>query len=197
MLQTKNEYDFLKNAPSVILTKDVTKAGFHRSVLQKFLGEDLIIQLERGIYIKASSFEDEFLVLQRKYSKGIFSGEAALFLLGYSDRTPAKFNMVFPRGYHTSSIKNENVRFKTAVKKIYDLGIIEVNSPYGNKIKVYDIEKTICDALRGWNDIDIQLVLDAIKKYARLKNKNLNKLMEYAEILKVKDKILNYMEVLL
>ncbi len=197
MTKVRNEYEFLKNSNSVILSKDVTNAGFHRSVLQKLLNENLLIKLERGIYLKTDSFEDEFLILQRKYSKGIFSDETALFLLGYSDRTPFKFNMTFPRGYNTNSLKKENVIFKTSVNKLYDLGITEVDSPYGNKIIVYDIEKSICDVLRGTSNTDIQIALDAIKKYAQSKDKDINKLIKYAEILRVKDKILNYMEVLL
>ncbi len=197
MNKIKDKYEFLEKTGSIILTKDITNAGFHRSVLQEFLDENLIIKLDRGIYIKSDSFEDEFLILQKKYSKGIFSDETALFLLGYSDRTPFKFNMTFPRGYHCSSIKNENIIFKTSVNNIYNIGITNITSPYGNNIRVYDLEKTICDILRGTSNTDIQIVLDAVKKYAKSKYKDINKLMKYADILRVKDKVLNYMEVLL
>ncbi len=197
MPRVENEYEFLEKASSVILTRDITKAGFHRSILKKFLDENLLVQIGRGIYIKSDSFEDEFLVLQRRYSKGVFSDETALFLLGYSDRTPFKFNMTFPRGYNTKSIKNENVVVKTSVNKIYNLGVEEVNSPYSNKIKIYNIEKSICDVLRGSSNTDAQIVIAAIKRYAKSKDKDINKLIKYAEILRVKDKVLNYMEVLL
>ncbi len=197
MITYKDEYDFLEKSNAIILTKDVTNAGFHRSVLQKFIDESLLIQLERGVYIKPDSFEDEFYILQRKYSKGIYSNETALFLLGYSDRTPFKFNMTFPRGYNSVSIKYENIKFKTIVNKLYSIGIIEVDSPYGNKLKVYDIERSICDVLRGSSHTDIQIALGAIKRYARSKDKDINKLMKYASLLRVKNKILNYMEVLL
>ncbi len=197
MITYKDEYDFLKKSNSIILTKDVTNAGFHRSVLQKFIDENLLIRLERGVYIKPDSFEDEFYILQRKYSKGIYSNETALFLLGYSDRTPFKFNMTFPRGYNSASIKYENIKFRTIVNKLYPIGIIEVDSPYGNKLKVYDIERSICDVLRGSSHTDIQIALDAIKQYARSKDKDINKLMKYASLLRVDNKILTYMEVLL
>ena len=36
-----------------------------------------------------------------------------------------------------------------------------------------------------------------IKKYTKTKNKNINLLMQYAKQLKVKDKVMRYMEVLL
>ncbi len=197
MVTYKNEYEFLEKSSAIILTKDVTSAGFHRSVLKKFIDEKLLIQLERGVYIKPDSFEDELYILQRKYSKGIYSDATALFLLGYSDRTPFKFDMTFPRGYNSTSIKHENIELKTTVNKLYPIGVIEVDSPYGNKLKVYDIERSICDVLRGGSHTDIQIALDAIKRYAKSRDKDVNKLMKYASILRVKNKVLNYMEVLL
>lgn len=43
----------------------------------------------------------------------------------------------------------------------------------------------------------IQIVTDAYKKYARYKDKNLNQLMEFSKVARVKEKVRRYMEVLL
>ena len=44
---------------------------------------------------------------------------------------------------------------------------------------------------------DIQIVSESMKHYAASKDKNIHKLMQYAEQLRVKPKVLCYMEVLL
>ena len=44
-------------------------------------------------------------LLQRKYGRGIYSHDTALYLLGYSDRIPAKYTMTFPKGYNAPSLK--------------------------------------------------------------------------------------------
>ena len=62
--------------------------------------------------------------------------------------------------------------------------------------RVYDLERTLCDILRG-SGSDIQIVGEAMKRYAASKDKNIHKLMQYAEQLRVKPKVLRYMEVLL
>ena len=67
---------------------------------------------------------------------------------------------------------------------------------YGNPIPVYNLERTLCDIVRGEGS-DMQIVLDAMKRYAKFEKKNINLLFEYAEKLRVKKKILRYMEVLL
>ena len=39
----------------------------------------------RGLYVRSSAWEDDFYLLQRKYGRGIYSHDTALYLLGYSE----------------------------------------------------------------------------------------------------------------
>lgn len=179
-----------------ITAAQVTQAGLHRSVLQTLVDDGVLSRFGRGLYVRNDMWEDDFYLLQRKYSRGIYSHDTALYLLGYSDRTPAKYTMTFPRGYNAVSLKEENVIVRRVVPENYDFGITEVKSPSGNPIRVYDLERTLCDILRG-SGSDIQIVNDAMKRYAASKSKNIPKLLQYAERLRVKPKVLRYMEVLL
>ena len=42
------------------------------------------------------------------------------YLLGYSDRTPAKYTMTFPKGYNAPSLKQENLIVKRVVPENYE-----------------------------------------------------------------------------
>lgn len=179
-----------------ITASQVTEAGLHRSVLQKLVEDGSLEKVSRGLYIRSDAWEDDFYLLQQKYSRGIYSHDTALYLLGYSDRTPAKYAMTFPKGYNAASLKAEPLIVKHAIPANYELGKIQITSPAGNPIWIYDLERTLCDVLRG-SGSDIQIVLPAMKKYALSKGKNIHKLMQYAEKLRVKPKVLRYMEVLL
>jgi len=68
---------------------------------------------------------------------------------------------------------------------------------FGNNVAVYSLERTICDCLRSRNQMDIAVVTDAIKRYARRRDKNLNTLMQLAETFSVAKPLRSYMEVLL
>ena len=83
-----------------ITAAQVTEAGLHRSVLQKFVKSGEIYRFGRGLYVWSDVWEDDFYLLQRKYGRGIYSHDTALYLRGYSDRTPAKYTMTFPKGYN-------------------------------------------------------------------------------------------------
>ncbi len=187
----------LESTPSGIITvQQVTEYGIHRGVLQELVESGDIYRYGRGIYVQNDVWEDDFYLLQQKYGRGIYSHDTALYLLGYSDRTPARYTMTFLKGYNTSSLKRENIIIKRVIPENYSFGIIEAESPCGNPIRVYDLERTLCDIVRG-SGSDIQVVNAAMKRYAGSKVKDIHKLIKYAEQLRVKPKILHYLEVLL
>ena len=187
----------LKASPNgTITTEQVTSAGLHRSILQKLVDSGELYRFGRGLYVRTDAWEDDFYLLQLKYGRGIYSHDTALYLHGYSDRTPAQYTMTFPKGYNSRSLKEENILVKRVVAENYSLGVMELPSPCGNPLRVYDLERTLCDILRG-SGSDIQIVSAAMKKYAVSKEKDIHKLMKYAEQLRVKPKVLRYMEILL
>ena len=189
--------ELLKESTDGIITSgQVTAAGLHRSILQELVESGELYRFGRGLYVRSNAWEDDFYLLQHRYGRGIYSHDTALYLLGYSDRTPAQYTMTFPKGYNSPSLKQERIIIKRVVPENYCFGEIELLSPCGNPIRVYDIERTLCDILRG-SGSDIQIIGAAMKKYAASKEKDIHKLMQYADQLRVKPKVMRYMEVLL
>ena len=106
----------VQSAPNGIITvAQLTKAGLHRGYLHNFVESGELYRFGRGLYVQSSAWEDDFYLLQRKYSRGIYSHDTALYLLGYSDRTPAKYTMTFPKGYNALSLKQETLIVKRAI----------------------------------------------------------------------------------
>lgn len=181
----------------IVTASDVTQAHISRRALTDAVNMQLLIKIGRGIYSRPEAWEDEWLITQYRYSKGIYSHDAALFLHGFSDRTPSSLTMTFPHGYHIQRSGDVMINARYSIKEIYSLGIETIPSPAGHHIKVYDLERTLCDMVRGNEKSDIQIVNGAMKQYAGYKKKNIRKLMKYAKLLRVEQKIKNYMEVLL
>jgi hypothetical protein len=64
-------------------------------------------------------------------------------------------------------------------------------------VRAYDLERTLCDVVRGRRVVDAQVVNPAMKQYARSSEKDVQKLLGYARALGVEKKVRNYLEVLL
>ena len=196
MFATDREWVLNNTKNGVITSKTVTENGMHRSVLSRMVKDGELVQCSRGVYMLADEWEDEFFLLQQKYKRGIFSHSTALYLLGYSERVPLRFHMTFPTKYNSASLKQENVIVSRVKDENYKLGITKLVTPSGNQVYAYDLERSLCDIVRGSGD-DIQIIQYAMKKYAASKEKDINKLMNYAKQLRVEPKVGKYMEVLL
>ena len=201
MVSELNEYEavyaMLKESNGFITAAQVTAAGIQRRVLGELVATGHVYRAARGIYALPEAWEDEMFFLQYNFSKGVFSNGTALYLHGMSDRTPLVYMLTFPQGYNAAGLKKHNAKAKYVMQAVYEVGITEKPSPSGNPLRVYDVERTLCDIVKGNNTCDIQLVNHAMKAYVESGNKDMAKLVAYAELLCVKPKVLRYMEVLL
>ena len=56
--------------------------------------------------------------------------------------------------YNSSKLKEEDFRVYTIKKEWFALGIVTKETIFGNEVRTYDMERTICDILRARNKID-------------------------------------------
>ena len=184
---------FFKNHNGYITTKEIENLGFSKVQIPKFIEEGIIRKVAHGLYIDANLIEDEFYILQKRFSNVIFSYNTACYLLNLSDRTPYELDI--------TTIKDHKIREKANVHYIakdkFDIGIIEIMSPYGNPIKVYNAERCICDLLKNPNSVDIELYNKIINNYFKEKNKDLSLLEEYSKVFNIHKKFNHIMEVLI
>ena len=133
----------------MVSSRQVREAGIHPHYLQQLVRSGELQQISRGIYMRSDAWEDDLFLFQQRYRRGVYSHDTALYLHGYSDRTPAQYTMTFPSNYHTPSLDSEPLLIHRTLPKNYELGLTEIQSPSGNPLRVYDLERTLCDIVRG------------------------------------------------
>lgn len=180
-----------------ITTKEVVNNGIDRRFLTNMVKDGTLVRVSRGYYGLPNYIEDEYYKISSKSKNARFSGATALYLHNLSDRNPLVYNITLPSDYSGVLQKDKNVIISFVSRDILDLGVIEITSPFGMKIKVYDIERTICDIIKNKNKMDTEIFSKALKDYAKSKNKNLSKLTKYANAMNIEKKVSEYMEVLL
>lgn len=171
--------------------------GVRNRELAAAMSRGELVRLERGLYCVPGTWDDEYVVAQHRFGRGVFSHDTALYLLGLSDSAPESLTMSFPRGYNPSSAKRSGLVTKSSPDGLHKLGLTELVTPYGNGVRGYDAERTLCDMLRGTSSPDLQLVSPAFRAYLSSGRRNLPRLQSFAEELGVSSKVRRYMEVLL
>ena len=141
--------------------------------------------------------EDGLFSFQARYKSSIYSHETALYLHDLTDRTPLFYSISVPSGYHSAALKKSGCKVFYVNRNLFDLGVISMNSPHGNEIRVTDLERTICDVVRSRNQMDVQLVYEALKRYVRKSERNIDLLYSYAKRFRIQKVVREYLEVLL
>jgi predicted transcriptional regulator of viral defense system len=154
-------------------------------------------RMARGVYVFPGDFPDKMHVLQQRRSRMIYSHETALYLHGLTDRDPLGYTVTVPSGYNAGTILADGLSVFFVKRELHELGAIPMSTTFGHEVMAYDLERTLCDCIRSRKQMDIAVVTDAVKRYARLANRNLNRLMEMADAFHVAKPLRAYLEVLL
>lgn len=182
------------NNGGYITTEDVGNANISSWFLSDFVKRNGLNKIAPGFYADNSYFPDDYYIIQRRYPKYIFSGMSALYIHHLTDKIPVNIEVCAPQGYNPTrnKIKTLSIR-KISNPDVYNLGISELKTPFGNKVKVYDEERTICDLIKYRDKYDGETFIKGIKLYVN-KSNNQIKLFRYARILGIEKKVFEIME---
>lgn len=187
----------LKQNGGIVTTAQANEAGVSNERLRLLVHSGDLERVATGIYVLPDEFTDKMYIVQLRRPKIIYSHETALFLHELTDRDPINYMVTVPTGYNPTRLREDGFTVFTIKRELHEIGVTKLTTMFGNSVKAYDMERTICDCLRSRNDLDIAVVADAIKRYAKRRDKNLNQLMQMAETFKVTKQLRSYMEVLL
>lgn len=176
-----------------VTSKELSNLGIHRMYLNIMKEKGMIEKVGNGIYIDSSKIEDNYFVFSLELPNIVYSHMTALYFHGLSIKAPNdKYDITVPNNYFNYKIKNHNVFYVN--RDIYELGLMQVDTPMGNKVKVYDIERCICDIIRSKNRMDSEFVKYSIREYIKRKDKDLIKISKYADKMGIKKEVMDFME---
>lgn len=148
-----------------------------------------IEKVSRGIYLSPNAFEDSYFSFQQKYKKAIFSHMNSLYFYGMTEEFPYKYTVTVPQSYHVDTV-NEKCNVFYVSDEIYEIGVTEVETPSGNKVRAYDKERCICDIIRSKGRMDPEQVKKSVRQYIQSKDKNVAKLSDYAKRMGISEKVM-------
>jgi predicted transcriptional regulator of viral defense system len=181
-----------------ITRRQIDENNIYSWFLTDFVKKENLQKIDKGFYADEKWIQDDFLIFQYKYPKFIYSYESALFLLEMTDNLPSSIEVTGPKNYRPFNPKNSDTVIHTdSSDETYNLGITEIKTNLGNIVRTYNAEKTICDLIKKQSFIDSETFLKALHNYAKMKNKNTNKLMEYAAVMGIEKKVSDIMLVVL
>lgn len=198
MSKERKSLEELSDDNGLIFVSEAEENGIDRQRLSYLAKENKIDRVRHGVYALKDEVFDEYVLLQGKSERVIYSYHTALYFHGLSDRVPSQLHISVPQGYNASRLKDryDDLVVHYVSKDLLSLGREKGRTPFGGEIILYDIERTICDLVKDQKNIDPQIFTSAIKKYFSGGNIRYRKLIKYAKALKVENKIRSYLEVM-
>ena len=189
--------ELLLNNNGYLICDNVINLGISKTYLLEYVRKNNLKRVAHGVYLSNEFWKDDLYILSLKNERAIISHETALQIHGLTERESNSIHVSVPYTYNARHLRINGIKVHQIKDELYPLGIIQSKTKFGNTIRVYDIERTICDIIKYRNKMDEQVFLYAIKEYAHSKNKNLIILMEYAKKLKITNQVKMYMELII
>ncbi len=187
-----------------LIVANALESGISKSAITDYVKKNKLEKAAHGIYIAEETWLDDLYLIQLKNKEVIFSGETALYLHELMEREPIDTTVTVRRSYNATHLRNfvqthnfGKIQVHTVSDELFELGVCEVETHYGNTVRVYDMDRTICEIIKQKDKMDIQIFVCAVKEYFKSPQKNIPNLTKYAEMLKVEEAVRTYVEVLL
>lgn len=183
--------ELMKRNNGYITSRELDMFDIHRMYLSIMQKKGIIKKVTTGIYIDTNKIEDNYYVFGLNMPNIIYSHMTALYFHGLSIGTPTDvYDITVKRSYNSVHLRKHNVFYVD--NDIYELGLVEVETPIGNKVKAYDVERCICDIIRSKNRMGLEYIKHSVREYMKRADKDLVKLSLYAEKMCIKDRVMNY-----
>lgn len=169
-------------------TKDILAEGVHTRDIKVIMDRGIIVKVKNGLYKLAKSLvvsNQSFIEVALSAPEGVICLLSALSYYELTTFNPQVISMAIYRKSWRPKIEYPPVEFYYFSKRQFEAGIDEIRIK-GHKIRIYSPEKTICDCFRYRNKLGLDVAKEGLSEYLKRKDRNLEKLLEYAEVCRVK-----------
>lgn len=186
---------YLKNNGGIITSKILKDKNIPTVYLSRLAKEGYLLKVANGIYISEDGDYDEYYFLNQRYKSIVFSYVSALYLHKFTDIIPQNMEISVYSGFNAHRIK-ENINIHYVSKNILEMGKIQIETVFRNKVSTYDIERTVCDLIYSKKHIETELFSKTMNRYVRYKEKNLIRLYDYSKKMGIYEKTREILEVI-
>ena len=167
------------------------RAQYYTTLQKAKHGE--LVRVKRGVYAEEIALADTMVDIESLIPNGILCMFSAWEHYGLTTQVPQQYDVAIKRGRKVVVPKYPNFKLHNLSDNALNLGITTANIS-GYKVKIFDLEKCVCDAVKFRNKIGIDVCTEIIKNYLKRRNKNIAKLMKYAKVLRVAKTLSAYLE---
>ncbi|MCL2392659.1 MAG: hypothetical protein FWC66_08680 [Oscillospiraceae bacterium] len=188
--------ELLSANSGIIKTQTLNENGFTSRDIKQLVQEGLLTKVRLGHYTGNQETVSDVEIVSKLIPMGVLCLFTAIEHYELATVNPTEICVSLPRGV-TCPVLPPNLFIKVyhMASSHFEAGITEVEVG-GTMVRMYDAEKTVCDCFKYDNEVEKGIALEVLKNYMAGGNCNIQKLLEYANLLGKKKIIYPYVEAL-
>lgn len=178
--------------------ENLKRAGFTHYKIKQMVDDGSLIKLNKKYYENAryEGQESDFYYIVAYAPKGIICLMSAAAYYNLTTYRPDSVDVAIQRKAKISTMPDwPQISVFYFSEERFGTGLSVVNEGK-NQFRIYDIEKTVVDIVSYREKIGIEETKEVLVTYLRRKDRNINRLLRYAEIIRCSDIMKTYLEVL-
>ncbi len=153
-----------------------------------------LIQVRRGVYATSEQLSGNMIDIGSIVPDGILCLWSAWNIHRLTTSLPQAFHIAVKRDRRVTVPTFPRIKVHYYTEKVLNVGISDM-SVDGLNIKLYDVERCVCDAVKFRNKVGMDVCSEIISNYLERPDRNISRLMDYAKILRVSTILGKYLEV--
>ncbi len=188
----------ISNDQMIFSIQELKDKGLSYYKINQLVDQGILVKLNKKFYenINFDGEETDFYYAYAFVPEGVVCLLSAAAYYNLSTYRSDAIDVAIPRKAKVSTFPEWpelNVCYFTDDR--YDVGI-ETIKDGNNKFRIYDIEKTVVDIVSYKEKVGIEETREVLTAYLHRGDRNLNRLIRYADMLKCGDVMKRYLEVL-
>ena len=196
MLYPTQILEQLDQNTGVVSIQTLLEQGLSYHFIKKNVVQGRLLKLKQGVYKWANEETNELVEVAFMVPKGVFCLQTACFYYGLTTNVASEYHIAIPDMRRVTIPNYPPVKIYYWNNISYNLGISTVALD-NQAIKIYDLEKTVCDTLRYRQKIGFDIVKEVLKNYLKHPDRNLSRLNNYARQLNIQNKVDEFIKILL
>lgn len=165
--------------------------------LKQLVDKGEVIAIKRGLYRLASlDGNNELAEVCRIVSSGVICLFTAWHYYELTTFVPSIHYVAIPSKTKRTLPAYPPIQLNYWKETQYQLGI-RVIDYHGETVRIYDMEKSVCDVMKFRNKVGEEQAIEVLKHYSKRSDRNLDKLLNYAKQLKVENVLQQHLKLLL
>ncbi len=172
--------------------KEEGRTAYYRMLESARQGE--LIQVRRGVYASIEQLSAGMIDIESIVPQGILCLWSAWNIHQLTTSMPQAYNIAIKRDRKVSIHSFTKIKLHHYTESLLCIGVCNMMID-GFNIRIYDVERCVCDAIKFRNKVGIDVCSEIITNYLKRPERNISKLMDYARKLRVSKILEIYLQI--